>query len=218
MLGWFQALMPKEERFFTLFEKHAAIVVAGAEALRGLLQGGETIEDYCKQLFQREAEADDVTREVLIAVRRSFITPFDRTDIQDLISSMDDAIDQMNKTAKTIVLFEIRSFEPQMQQMSEIILQSAKLVLEAVPLLSSIGANATRVNALTTKLITIEEEADDIYNRGLKALFLANHQENNQGGAMKFIVGSELYGHLEKVVDRFEDVANEINSIVIDQL
>jgi uncharacterized protein len=218
MLGWFQALMPKEERFFTLFEKHAAIVVAGAEALRGLLQGGDTVEDYCKQIFQREAEADDVTREVLVAVRRTFITPFDRTDIQDLITSMDDAIDQMNKTAKTIVLFEVRSFEPQMQQMSEIILQSAKLVLEAVPLLSSIGNNATRVNALTTKLITIEEEADDIYNRGLKALFLANHQENNQGGAMKFIVGFELYGHLEKVVDRFEDVANEINSIVIDQL
>jgi uncharacterized protein len=103
MLGWFQALMPKEERFFTLFEKHAAIVVAGAEALRGLLQGGDTIEDYCKQIFQREADADDVTREVLIAVRRTFITPFDRTDIQDLITSMDDAIDQINKTAKTTV-------------------------------------------------------------------------------------------------------------------
>jgi uncharacterized protein len=87
-----------------------------------------------------------------------------------------------------------------------------------VPLLSSIGNNATRLNALTTKLITIEEEADDIYNRGLKALFLTNNQQNNQGGAMKFIVGSELYDHLEKVVDRFEDVANEINSIVIDQL
>ena len=182
--------MPKEERFFALFEKHATIVVAGAEALRGLLQGGDTVEDYCKQLFQREAEADDVTREVLIAVRRTFITPFDRTDIQDLITSMDDAIDQMNKTAKTIVLFEVRSFEPQMQQISEIILQSSKLVLEAVPLLSAIGSNAARLNALTTNLITIEEEADDIYNRGLKALFLANHQENNQGGAMKFIVGS----------------------------
>ncbi len=218
MLGWFQALMPKEERFFALFEKHAAIVVTGAEALRGLLQGGDTVENYCKQLFQREADADDVTREVLVAVRRTFITPFDRTDIQDLITSMDDAIDQMNKTAKTIVLFEVRSFEPQMQQMGEIILQSAKLVLEAVPLLSSIGNNATRINALTTKLITIEEEADDTYNRGLKALFLATHQESNQGGAMKFIVGSELYGHLEKIVDRFEDVANEINSIVIDQL
>jgi predicted phosphate transport protein (TIGR00153 family) len=218
MLGWFQALMPKEERFFTLFEKHAKIVVAGAEALRGLLQGGDTIESYCKQVFQREAEADEITRDVLIAVRRTFITPFDRTDIQDLITSMDDAIDQMNKTAKTIVLFEVSQFEPQMQQMSEIILQSANLVLEAVPLLSSIGSNAGRLNTLTTKIITIEEEADDIYNRGLKALFTASRSEGNQGSAMKFVVGSELYDHLEKVVDRFEDVANEINSIVVDQL
>ncbi len=84
MLGWFQALMPKEARFFALFEKHAAIVVAGAEALRSLLQGGDAIEAYCQQIFQRETEADDVTREVLVAVRRTFITPFDRTDIQDL--------------------------------------------------------------------------------------------------------------------------------------
>src|ERR1700733_1212715 len=219
MLGWFQALMPREERFFTLFERHAAIVVAGAEALRGLLvQGGDSVESYCKQVFQREAEADDVTRQVLLAVRRTFITPFDRTDIQSLISSMDDAIDQMNKTAKTIVLFEVRSFEPQMQQMGDIILQSAKFVLEAVPLLSSIGTNAGRLGALTTKIIAVEEEADDLYNRGLKALFLASRSEGNAGDAIKFVIGSELYDHLEKVVDRFEDVAKEISSIVVDQL
>jgi uncharacterized protein len=218
MLGWFQAIMPREERFFTLFQKHAAIVVAGAEALRGLLQGGDSIEAYCKQVFQHEAEADDVARQVLLAVRRTFITPFDRSDIQDLISSMDDAIDQMNKTAKTIALFEVRSFEPQMREMSDIILQSANLVLEAVPLLGSIATNAARLNALTAKIITIEEAADDVYDRGLKALFLANRADGNQGGAMQFIVGSELYDHLEKVVDRFEDVANEINSIVVDQL
>ena len=127
MLGWFQALMPREERFFQLFEKHATIVVAGAEALRGLLRGGDKIEACSKEIFQREAEANEVTRQVLVAVRRTFITPFDRTDIQDLITSMDDAIDQMNKTAKTIV----------MQQMSEIIVQSAQVVLEAVPLLKS---------------------------------------------------------------------------------
>lgn len=218
MLGWFQALMPREERFFTLFEKHAAIVVAGAEALRGLLKGGDNVEAYCRKIFQRETEADDVTREVLVAVRRTFITPFDRTDIQDLITSMDDAIDQMNKTAKTIVLFEVLTFEPQMQQMSEVILQVARLVLEAMPLLASIGNNAGRLNTLTTKIITLEEEADDICNQGLKALYLANREDGNPGNAMKFVVGSELYDHLEKVVDRFEDVANEISSIVVDQL
>jgi predicted phosphate transport protein (TIGR00153 family) len=218
MRGWFQALMPREARFFALFEKHASIVVAGAEALRGLLQGGNTVSAYCQEIFQRESEADDVTREVLIAVRRTFITPFDRTDIQDLITSMDDAIDQMNKTAKTIVLFEVESFELHMRQMSEIILQVAKLVLEAVPLLASIGSNAGHLNALTAKIVALEEEADDICDRGLKALYLANRQDSSPGNAMKFVVGSELYDHLEKVVDRFEDVANEINSIVIDQL
>jgi predicted phosphate transport protein (TIGR00153 family) len=218
MLGWFQALMPREGRFFELFEKHAKVIVAGAEALRGMLRGDPSIEQYCRQIFEREAEADEITREVLIAVRRTFVTPFDRTDIQDLISSMDDSIDQMNATAKTIVLFEMRKFEPQMQEMSDIILETSKLVLETVPLLSSIGTNAARINVLTGKIISIEEQADDIYNRGLKALFMANRNDNVHGNSMNFIVGSQVYDHLEMVVDRFEDVSNEINSIVIDQL
>jgi hypothetical protein len=218
MLGWFQALMPKEERFFNLFEKHSAIIVAGAEALRSMLRGGDNVDGCCKKIFDLEAEADAVTREVLVTVRRTFITPFDRTDIQDLISSMDDSIDQMNKTAKTIILFEVKSFEPQMQQMSEMIVKSAKLVVEAVPLLRSIGNNATRLNTITASIIAVEEEADDIYNRGLKALFLANRPQEPQGSAMNFLVGTELYDHLEKVVDRFEDVAKEISSLVIDQL
>jgi uncharacterized protein len=218
MLGWFQALMPKEARFFDLFERHAKTIVAGAEALRGMLQGGASIEPYCRQIFDREAEADEITREVLIAVRRTFVTPFDRTDIQDLISSMDDSIDQMNATAKTIVLFEISTFEPQMQEMSEIILETSRLVLETVPLLSAIGTNAARINTLTGKIIAIEERADDVYNRGLKALFVANRNGSAQGNSMNFIAGSQVYDHLESVVDRFEDVSNEINSIVIDQL
>jgi uncharacterized protein len=222
MFGWFQAMMPKEERFFDLFTRHATIVVAGAEALRGLLQGGDGIERYCKQIFEREAEADEITRQVLIAVRRTFVTPFDRTDIQDLISSMDDSIDQMNKTAKIIDLFEVKSFEPQMREMGDIIVLAANLVLEAVPLLSAIGTNAGRLNTLTAKIIAIEEQADNVCDQGLKALFLANRQSNPQSNpqdnAMSFIVGSELYDHLEKVVDRFEDVSNEINSVVVDQL
>ena len=214
MLGWFQALMPKEGRFFELFVRHAKIVVAGAEALCGLLQGGERVEHYCKEIFDREAEADEITRQVLTAVRRTFITPFDRTDIQDLVTSMDDAIDQMNKTAKVITLFEVRSFDPQMQQLGQIILQAANLVQEAVPLLSSIGKNAAHLNALTAKIISIEEHADQIHDQGRKALFLANRQ----GNAISFIIGAELYDHLERVVDRFEDVSNKINSLVIDHL
>ncbi len=130
---------------------------------------------------------------------------------------MDDSIDQMNKTAKVITLFEVRSFDPQMQQMGEIILQAAKLVLEAVPLLSSIGRNVGRLNSLTEEIIRIEEQADQLYDQGRKTLFLANRQ-GNASNAMNFIIGAELYDHLEKVVDRFEDVSNEINALVTDHL
>jgi uncharacterized protein len=216
MLGWFKAIMPKEERFFALFVQHATIVVAGAEALRGLLKGGDEIERYCRIISERENEADTVTREVLTAVRRTFITPFDRTDIQDLISSMDDAIDQMNKTAKTIILFEVRRFEPQMQQMGDIILHASKLMLDAMTLLVSMGKNAARLQSITEEIVRIEENADHLHDEGRKALFLANR--GGPGAAMNFIVGTELYDHLESVVDKLEDVSNEINALLVDQL
>ena len=218
MLGWFQALMPKEERFFELFEQHANIVVEAAEALRGLLQGGDSVTHYCTLVFEREADADEIIRQVLTAVRRTFITPFDRSDIQDLITSMDDAIDQMNKTAKTITLFEVRSFDPPMQQMGESILEAAKLVSEALSLLRSVGRNADQLAVLTEKIVHVEERADQLYDDGRKTLFLKNRQVEMQGDPMNFIVGAEIYDHLEKVVDRFEDVSNEINALVTDHL
>ena len=99
MLGWFHKLLPREEKFFELFVQHSEMVVAGAEALRALLDGGEAVPHHYKTIMDREQDADNITREVLITVRRTFITPFDRGDIKDLITSMDNAIDQMQKTA-----------------------------------------------------------------------------------------------------------------------
>ena len=217
MLGWFQAIMPKEDKFFDLFEQHAALVVAGAQALRSLLKGGEKVETCRAEILARENEADEVARQVLIAVRRTFITPFDRSDIQRLIGSLDDAIDQMNKTAKIVTLFEVRSFEPQMQQIGEFSLEASKLVLQAMPLLRNIGKNAGALNMLTEQIIRIEERADELHDDGRKALFLANRGPNAVNG-MNFTIGTEIYDHLEKVVDRLEDVAKEVNSLVVDHL
>ncbi len=214
MLGWFQALMPKEHRFFDLFARHAEIIVAGAEALRALLDGGEAVRRNSLVIAQREAEADEITRLVLTAVRRTFITPFDRGDITGLITSMDDAIDQMNRTVKVVSLFELEKFDAPMREMGDIILEAARLTAEAVPLLSSIGKNAARLNVITEKMIQIEERADQLHEQGRKELYKVN--KNN--GAMAFIVGTEIYDNLEKVVDRFEDVANEITAIVIEHV
>ena len=102
MLRWFRAFLPKEERFFDLFDRHAQTVVQGALALQDMLRGGDETPVFCQRVNQFENDADGITREVLTAVRRTFITPFDRGDIKNLITAMDDAIDQMQQTAKAV--------------------------------------------------------------------------------------------------------------------
>jgi hypothetical protein len=212
MLRWFHAIMPKEERFFDLFARHSQAVLAGAEALRAMLEGGSAIATNFQTVMDREHDADDVTREVLIAVRRSFITPFDRGNIKDLITSMDNAIDQMQKTAKTIQLFDVKEFTPHMKDMADAIVQCARLVQEAIPLMKSIGSEAVRLSSLTEQISQLEGRTDEMYDQGLRALFLACGKSD----PMTFFVGNEVYDHLEKVVDRFDDVANELHGIVIE--
>jgi predicted phosphate transport protein (TIGR00153 family) len=214
MLNWFRALLPKDDRFFELFARHSQAVVAGAIALQRLLQGGETVQDYAREIVKREEEADAITREVLLAVRRTFITPFDRSDIQDLIQSMDDAIDQMQKTVKTITLFEVRSFDPIMRKMGDTIVNAAQLTANAIPLLREIGTHATELGAFAEEIMRVEGHADELHDDGLKALF----REHGTNNAMAYIIGSEIFDHLERVVDRFEDVANRVNSIVIENV
>jgi uncharacterized protein Yka (UPF0111/DUF47 family) len=214
MLRWFHALMPKEERFFELFARHSKVLVAGADALRAMLEGGDAVARNYQTVMDREQDADEITRDVLIAVRRTFITPFDRGNIRDLITSMDNAIDQMQKTAKSIMVFDLRSFTPQMRQMADAICQCAALVEEAMPCLRSISHEAVRLSRITEQISAIEGAADELHDRGLKELF----QKHGASNPMAFITGNEVYDHLEKVVDRFDDVANVIHGIVIEHV
>jgi uncharacterized protein Yka (UPF0111/DUF47 family) len=149
---------------------------------------------------------------VLQDVRRTLITPFDRTAISGLIGVMDDAIDQMNKAGKSITLFELTTFEPAMRDMAGIIVECARITAEAVPLLRSIGQHTDRILHLTARIVEIEGQADEIHDAGIKALY----QRVNQTDLREFIVKREIYSHLERIVDRFEDVANEIQGLVID--
>ena len=214
MFRWFKALMPREDRFFALFNRHADILVSGAEALRDLLKGGSGVEDASRRVIAFENQADAVAREVLLLVRRTFITPFDRGDIKDLINTLDDTIDQMQKTAKAVLLFEVREIEPEMAEMGDEIVQAAKLTVEAVKLLGSLRENAVRLNAITEEIIRLEDDSDTLNDKGIKALFQRHKADN----AMGYIIGVEIYDHLEKVMDRFEDVANRISGIVIEQV
>jgi uncharacterized protein Yka (UPF0111/DUF47 family) len=213
VLNWFHALLPKNDKFLDLFAAHSHAIVAGAHGLRALLDGGDAVPQYCQVVSDRELEADAVTRDILIAAGRSFITPFDRGAIKDLITAMDDSIDQMQKTAKAVMLFEMRTFTPEMRGVGDAIVRCALLVEEAIPLLHAINKEAPRINALTEQIQTIEGEADDLHDAGVMSLF---RQRN--GDAMGFFTANEVYKHLEKTVDCFEDVANELQSVVIEQV
>jgi predicted phosphate transport protein (TIGR00153 family) len=214
MMSIFRKLMPREDKFFDMFSEHSRTIVEAAEAL-GELLNGKDVEANCERIVTLEDRADDITRDVLLAVRRSFITPFDRGDIKDLIQSMDDAIDMMHKTVKTIRLFEQSEFDPLMRQMGEEVVKAAHLVAEAIPLLDKLGANAQRLSAIAEEVMRVEGRSDDLHDQGLKDLF---QRHGASGNAMAYMIGSEIYGELEKVVDRFEDVANEISGIVIENV
>ncbi|HET8974025.1 MAG TPA: DUF47 domain-containing protein [Pseudolabrys sp.] len=214
MLRWFHALMPKEERFFDLFARHSQAVLAGAQALRAMLEGGAAVERNYQIVMDREHDADDVTREVLIAVRRTFITPFDRGNIRDLITSMDNSIDQMQKTAKGVILFDVTEFTPQMKEMADAIVKCAQLVQQGVPLLRSISSEAAHLSDLTAQISALEGRADELHDMGLRELYHAKSKSDPMG----FFVGNEVYDHLEKVVDRFDDVANVMHGIVIEHV
>src|SRR5690242_2649650 len=160
MLRWFRAFLPKEERFFDLFAQHAQTVVQGALALQDMLRGGDETPVFCQRVNQFENDADGITREVLTAVRRTFITPFDRSDIKNLITAMDDAIDQMQQTAKAVVLFEVRSFEPLMREIGTLLVECSDHVARVLPLLQSIGSNVTTITAITEELTKLEGRVD----------------------------------------------------------
>ena len=214
MFQLIKAILPKEEKFFDLFEAHAAKAQEAAASLRAILDGGEAVADNCLKLSRQEEEADHISYEVLQAIRRSFITPFDRSDIKALSEALADAIDQMNKTAKTVMLYDVRTFEPSMRAMADRIIMMAKLTAEALPLMRNVGKNSAKLHALTGELTKLEEQSDQLNDQGLRALYTGRARQD----PLAFIVGAELYDHLEKVCDRFEDVAHVMSDIVIEHV
>jgi predicted phosphate transport protein (TIGR00153 family) len=214
MLDWFRALMPKEEKFFTLYTRHAAIVVQAAAELEGMFVEGANIPACWQRITDLEHAADDVAREVMLAVRKSFITPFDRSDITDLIQSMDDAVDKMRRVVKTAQLYEQTLFEPGMGAMASIALKASRIMAEAIELLPRISANSTQIAALAEAIVKLEGEADDLHDDGLRALY----KQYGSSDPMRFIIGRALYVDLEGVVDSIDDVAGEITNIMIENI
>ena len=211
MFAWFQRLLPQRGDFFGMFEAHAATLVGAAESLQQLADDGASPHDLLTKIHDHEHQADDIIREVLTAVRKTFLTPFDRGAITSLIGSMDDAIDEMLAAARAIELYELRELRPEMKTIVRMISEAAAVTAEAVPLLRDVSANGVRLHKLTGRLVTLEGEADDVHAAGLKQAFQTARED-----PLQFAVAREVFKNLERVTDAFEDVANQIDGLVID--
>src|SRR5215207_2779213 len=210
MLGWFQRLLPKTGDFFGMFEAHAAMLTAAADALQQLAADGGSTEKCLRTIQDREHVADDVIRDVLTTVRLTFLTPFDRGAITALIGAMDDAIDEMLAAARAIDLYELRELRSEMKEIVALISEAAEVTSEAIPLLRNVTTNGKKLHELTERLTHLEGEADDIHAAGLKRAF-----QEARADPLQFAVAREVFKNLERVTDAFEDVANAIDGIVI---
>jgi len=149
---------------------------------------------------------------VLRNVRQTFLTPFDRSAITSLVGSMDDAIDEMNSAAAAVDLYDFTDFNPEMKDMTGIIVDSTRVLAEAIPLLRDVAGNGKRLHELTERLVRMEGHADRIHAEGVKRAY----KTTGAADPMGFIVRREIFKHLERIVDAIEDVANEIDGLVID--
>jgi uncharacterized protein Yka (UPF0111/DUF47 family) len=125
---------------------------------------------------------------------------------------MDNAVDEMHAAAGAVDLYGVTAFEQEMRDMAASTMIAARVTAEAIPLLRDVARNGARLHELTERLVRMEGHADEIHDAGVKKAFV----ESGSGDAMKFIVVREVYKHLERIVDALEDVANEIDGIVID--
>ncbi|MCL6729272.1 DUF47 domain-containing protein [Sphingomonas hankyongi] len=212
MFAWFQRLLPQKGDFFGMFEAHAATLVRAAKVLQELAADGGTPSEILEKIHDQEHQADDIIRDVLTAIRKTFLTPFDRGAITSLIGAMDDAIDEMLAVARAVDIYDLRELRPEMKQIVDLIAEAAAVTAEAVPLLRNVSANGARLHELTGRLVGLEGDADDLHAAGLKKAF----QEIAPKSPVDFAISREVFKNLERVTDAFEDVANQIDGIVID--
>ena len=212
LLKLFQALMPKEERFLEYFAAHSEKIVEAAEALRQMTHAGGDTSAHCHTIYAKEGEADVIARKTLLAIHRTFITPFDRSDIHGLITAMDDTIDLMEETAQRIELYEVTDFTEEMKEMAESAHKCALIIRQTIPLLAAINKNSRQINELCVEVSKIEGQADRRLRQGLSKLIKGGYDP------ILILTRKEIYEVLESVIDRCEDVMDAVQGIVIEHV
>jgi predicted phosphate transport protein (TIGR00153 family) len=211
-MNFISRLMPREGRFFSLFDEHAKLVVEGAVALADVLKHYDNKADReagIRIIEDAEHAADRITHDTVQLLHTTFVTPFDRDDIHRLISRMDDVLDLIQDTGESLVLYDIQKITPEATQLSELLLRCAERVQSAVGLMASM-ADAPAILQICQDIDRLESDADKVMRTAISGLF------RNEADVRQVIKMKAVYEALESATDKCQDVANVIESVVLE--
>ena len=206
MLG---RLMPREGRFFDLFNAHAARIVEGSRELAAMIGSFTDLEAHAERIIAAERAADKITHETITLLHKTFITPFDREQIHQLITAMDDILDLVQDVAESIALYDLRVITPEAKQLADICQMSCDRVKTTVGLLTNVKRSEAILKCCE-EIDRLESDADRVLRAALSKLF---RDENDVKQVLKLRM---IYDLLESITDRCEDVANVVEGIVLE--
>jgi len=209
----FGRLMPREGKYFDLFNAHAELIVQGGNELAGLIgalvDAPEQATKHADAIDTLERQADEITHSTLEQLHTSFITPFDRDEIHQLINDMDNIIDVIQDVAESMTLYDIRSVTPEAKALADVSEQCCGLVRDLVKLLHSMQ-NAPEIMKYCHRINDLESEADHMLREAMSKLF---REEPDVRQVLKL---KQIYSLLESVTDCCKDVASTVEAIVLE--
>jgi len=206
MLRW---LLPRDEDFFGLFERHAALTVEGAREMQRLVQGGQNVRTRAARIKEIEHETDVITHACVERLHKTFITPFDRDDIHRLITRMDDVMDYIESAAIAVMLYELVEMTDPARELADVLVRSTESVAVAVSGLRNVTQSQAILDACI-EVNRLENEGDEILRGALADLF------REAKDPLLVLKWKEVYEALENATDRCEDVANVIEGVVLE--
>lgn len=205
----FRKLLPRKDIFFTYMETSAAMVVQILDAYRELVMDPSNSKERVERVSQLENEADEHLHKLLLDLERTFITPLDRNEISTISRRLDDIIDLIEGAAQRLYYYELSESPPPLMQLVEILTELAGIVQKAIGGLANLK-RADELRGYLVEIHTLENKADGILRPAIGELF------RKYTDARDIIKWKEVYEHLEEATDRCEDVADQIENILLE--
>ena len=200
-------LLPRDERFFDLFEKASGVVLAGAETMLQMLNDFENAEQYRQRIGDLEHEGDAVIHEVMDKLNRTFVTPFDQEDIRAIASRLDDIIDFTQAAAERLVLYRVTAPIPASIELATVLLHTVQEVQKVIAMMRDLGDHRKIVEHCI-EINRLENAGDKIYREALGRLF-------QDGDLLELMRWKEIIEQIEQAIDQCEDLADVIESVVV---